>query len=89
MFAMLTYSGLAALCFSLVQASQVPLNNVADIKVPVQLGVMSRCPDALHCEDVFDRVLERSSQKVEFSLQYIARYAGLSHPMIADLAGPS
>jgi len=43
-----------------------------DIKVPVQLGVMSRCPDALFCEGVFDRVLPNVTTKVDLSLIYIA-----------------
>lgn len=48
-------------------------NRVADdIKVPVVLGVMSRCPDALLCESVFDQVLKKTSDKVDFSLTYIA-----------------
>ncbi|KAF9462638.1 hypothetical protein BDZ94DRAFT_1260902 [Collybia nuda] len=45
----------------------------SDIKVPVQLGVMSRCPDALLCENVFDRVLEKVSERVDLSLIYIAK----------------
>jgi hypothetical protein len=42
-----------------------------DIKVPVVLGVMSQCPDALLCESVFDRVLQRVADKVDLSLTFI------------------
>lgn len=51
---------------------QFPLN-VADIKVQVQLGVMSRCPDALLCESRFDEVLDKVADKVELSLIYVAK----------------
>ena len=44
-----------------------------DIKVPVQLGVMSRCPDALLCESVFDLVLPNVTAKVDLSLIYVAK----------------
>ncbi|KAF8138293.1 hypothetical protein EV363DRAFT_1154254 [Boletus edulis] len=43
-----------------------------DIKVPVVLGVMSRCPDAMLCEAVWDRVLQRVGDKVDISLSFIA-----------------
>ncbi len=43
-----------------------------DIKVPVELGVMSRSPDALLCENIFDHVLQWVSRKVDFTLRYIA-----------------
>jgi len=42
-------------------------------KVPMMLGVMSRCPDALHCESVIDRVLKNVRHKVDLSLTFIAR----------------
>ncbi|KAG9126032.1 hypothetical protein FRC07_005150 [Ceratobasidium sp. 392] len=44
---------------------------VQDINVPVTLGVMSRCPDAITCETVFDKVLERVGDKVDISLSFI------------------
>ena len=44
------------------------------VKVPVVLGVMSRCPDALLCEAVWDRVLQRVADKVDISLSFIATY---------------
>ena len=43
-----------------------------DIKVPVELGVMSRSPDALLCENIFDHVLQWVSRKVDFTLRYVA-----------------
>ena len=42
-----------------------------EVKVPVTLGVMSRCPDALLCETIFDRVLAQVSPKVNLSLSFI------------------
>ncbi|KAJ3563848.1 hypothetical protein NP233_g8676 [Leucocoprinus birnbaumii] len=49
----------------------------ADVKVPVQLGVMSRCPDALLCETVFNSVLEQVWDKVDLSTVYVAKYDGI------------
>jgi hypothetical protein len=49
-----------------------------DVKVPVQLGVMSRCPDALLCESVFNRVMEKVAEKIELSLTYIAKCVRMS-----------
>ena len=40
-------------------------------KVPVVLGVMSGCPDAILCESVFDRVIERVSDKIDLRLTFI------------------
>ncbi|KAG6900975.1 hypothetical protein C0993_004413 [Termitomyces sp. T159_Od127] len=50
-----------------------PAYNFEDVKVPVQLGVMSRCPDALLCENVFDDVLQDVSNKINISLVYVAK----------------
>lgn len=47
--------------------------SIAAKKVPVELGVMSRCPDALVCEDVFNQVVQRVGDKVDLSLVYIAK----------------
>jgi hypothetical protein len=44
------------------------------LRVPVTLGVMSRCPDALLCETLFDSVIPRVSKKIELSLAYVATY---------------
>jgi len=51
---------------------QDELRTVPDVKVPIHLGVMSRCPDALLCESVFNEVLSRVIDKVDLSLVYIA-----------------
>jgi hypothetical protein len=47
--------------------------NVADIKVQVQLGVMSRCRDPLLCESRFNEVLDKVAEKVELSFIYVAK----------------
>ncbi len=44
-----------------------------DVKVPVTLGVMSRCPDALICEAVFDKVVTKIGDKIELSLSFIGK----------------
>jgi hypothetical protein len=44
-----------------------------DIKVPLELGVMSACPDAILCESVFDKVLNEVGDKVDLSLSFLAR----------------
>jgi len=56
-------------------AQEVVLLN---IRVPVQLGVMSRCPDALLCESRFNQVLDKVSDKVDLSLVYVAKYPNSS-----------
>ncbi|KAJ7507799.1 hypothetical protein B0H11DRAFT_1968697 [Mycena galericulata] len=52
--------------------AQVALQNEMKIRVPVELGVMSRCPDALLCESVFDQVLQKVGSKMDLSLVYVA-----------------
>ncbi|KAF8655252.1 hypothetical protein AX16_003155 [Volvariella volvacea WC 439] len=42
-------------------------------RVPVELGVMSRCPDGLLCESIFNEVLKRVANKVDISLLYIGK----------------
>ncbi|KAJ6485012.1 hypothetical protein C8R47DRAFT_1130511 [Mycena vitilis] len=43
------------------------------IRVPVELGVMSRCPDALACETIFNDVLnEVGRERMDLSLVYVA-----------------
>ena len=55
---------------------QRPFTNIReDVKVPVVLGVMSQCPDAILCESVFDRVLQRVGDKVDLSLTFVGRQA--------------
>ncbi|EUC66448.1 gamma interferon inducible lysosomal thiol reductase GILT protein, putative [Rhizoctonia solani AG-3 Rhs1AP] len=44
---------------------------VKDYKVPITLGVMSRCPDALMCEEVFNNVVNRVSDKIDIGLAFI------------------
>lgn len=45
-----------------------------NVKVPVTLGVMSRCPDAILCESVFDEVVKHTIDKIDLSLTFIGRY---------------
>lgn len=44
-----------------------------EVKVPVQLGVMSRCPDALLCENLFTQVIDKVADKADLSLVYVAK----------------
>jgi len=71
----LLFTLLAACAVAALQAprDQIPLQapKTADVKVPVTLGVMSRCPDALICESVFDRVLMRVSDQIDLSLTFL------------------
>jgi hypothetical protein len=53
--------------------NEIQAQHSTDIKVPVQLGVMSRCPDALLCESVFDRVVPNVTRKIDLSLAYVAK----------------
>lgn len=85
----MSYSHLALLslvCLTVLGAwaeSQVPISvspvhatsssQTSDVKVPVVLGVMSRCPDAVLCESVFDYVLKDVLDKVNLSLTFIGR----------------
>ena len=54
-----------------VQSDNAYEGSFGDVKVPVVLGVMSRCPDAILCETVFDRVLEKVADKIDLSLTFI------------------
>lgn len=56
-----------------VQTSDAYTGGFDDVKVPVVLGVMSRCPDAVLCETVFDHVLQRVADKVDLSLTFIGK----------------
>ncbi|PFH52714.1 hypothetical protein AMATHDRAFT_139174 [Amanita thiersii Skay4041] len=62
-------------CFVAAASTQQRFQHVFgdDIKVPVELGVMSRCPDALLCESVFNNVLQKVFDKVRISLRYVAK----------------
>jgi hypothetical protein len=74
---------LSSTAFSISLSDQTPLSLQSelaveatlydDIKVPVTLGVMSACPDALLCESIFDRVLKEVSDEVDLSLSFIGR----------------
>jgi len=46
------------------------------LRVPVTLGVMSRCPDALLCETLFDSVIPRVAKKIDLALAYVATFNG-------------
>jgi hypothetical protein len=57
---------------------QTPLSSeVGAVKVPVVLGVMSRCPDTILCESVFDTVLKEVGDKIDLSLSFIAGCVGI------------
>ncbi|KAJ7781248.1 hypothetical protein B0H16DRAFT_1658872 [Mycena metata] len=56
-----------------VKSSQSVFRSDA-VRVPVELGVMSRCPDALLCEPIFDAVLQKVGEKVDLELIYVAKY---------------
>ncbi|KAI8057348.1 hypothetical protein BDF22DRAFT_670972 [Syncephalis plumigaleata] len=44
-------------------------------RVPVELFVMARCPDARVCEATFDRILSRVGDIIDIRLTYIAQLA--------------
>jgi hypothetical protein len=62
-----------ALAPPLVLQDDALLRMDTDIRVPVTLGVMSQCPDAMLCEAVFDQVLKRVMDIVDLNLTYVAR----------------
>jgi hypothetical protein len=49
------------------------LARLDDVRVPVILGVMSRCPDALLCEAVFDQVLNKVIGIIDLKLNYVGQ----------------
>lgn len=51
----------------------IPASFTNNLRVPVILGVMSRCPDALLCETLFDKVIPKVAEKIDLSLTFIAR----------------
>lgn len=57
----------------------IPNSFTNNLRVPVVLGVMSRCPDALLCETLFDKVVPKVTDKIELSLAYVARYGCCDH----------
>ncbi|KXN86262.1 hypothetical protein AN958_10124 [Leucoagaricus sp. SymC.cos] len=72
----LLLSALAAAVPRIILHDQTQSSNIVptDAKVSVQLGVMSKCPDALLCEATFNTVLEKVKYKMDLSLVYIARF---------------
>ncbi|TCD70822.1 hypothetical protein EIP91_001512 [Steccherinum ochraceum] len=50
-----------------------------EVKVPIVLGVMSQCPDAILCESVFDSVVEEVGDKIDLTLTFIGQ-ANSSEP---------
>lgn len=73
-----------ALYLNAARSFNVPFNvqtpdryEIQDVKVPLVLGVMSQCPDALLCESVIDRVLQQVEDKVDLSLTFIGRYVSV------------
>lgn len=77
MLSLLSLLGLISIAMALAPPltvqDQFPVAISDDVKVPVVLGVMSRCPDAILCESVFNRVLQRVSEKIDISLSFIAK----------------
>ena len=72
-FISLTSTVIAANLIPFRVQHQDELLTISDVKVPIQLGVMSRCPDALLCETTFNEVLSRVIDKVDLSLVYIGK----------------
>lgn len=74
MFSLYPLLALIALA-SAAPYDQIPLQIPAQSKnttlVPVELAMMSRCPDFFICASVFDRVFEKASNKVDPKLLYI------------------
>jgi hypothetical protein len=74
-------------------AQQHPLNaspDLARVPVPVILGVMSNCPDARYCEDVFNDVLHKVGHEiVDIQLSFIGKPNSThSHYGVDCLHGP-
>ena len=82
MFPTIALSALAlylATVFATPQVEQQSWSAADALRVPVMLGVMSRCPDALLCETLFDKVIPRVAEKIDLSLAYVATYAASKH----------
>ena len=66
-----------SLCFAAYAADveQAVLGYVEPkhLKVPVVLGVMSRCPDAHLCESVFDEVVQHVEDKIDLTLTFLGK----------------
>ncbi|KAI8336933.1 hypothetical protein BC941DRAFT_353210 [Chlamydoabsidia padenii] len=59
--------------------------------VPVDLFVMSKCPDAVYCESVFSTVLKKVKVDVALNINYIAQYNGSEPfpPFVYSMHGTS
>jgi len=90
---------ISTLSLSLVIASATPTDvqqqswtapTTSDVRVPVTLGVMSRCPDALKCEALFDTIIPRVCEKINLSLAYVAKFNESDpHFGVTCMHGPS
>jgi len=72
-----------SLCLVAVYAKARPVQQSwasNSFRVPVILGVMSQCPDALLCETLFDNVIPRVTEKIDLSLAYVATYVPIQTP---------
>ena len=68
------FKSLAVFLFIGFAIPMLVLERSRDDRPSVILHVMSKCPDAVLCEQLFDRVLQQigNSSTIDFSLQYIA-----------------
>ncbi|KAI8579897.1 hypothetical protein K450DRAFT_239617 [Umbelopsis ramanniana AG] len=57
--------------------------------VPVELFVMSKCPDAVHCEATFDNVFKKISVPVALDINFIAQPAPFEPLKFSCKHGPS
>lgn len=72
-----------SICLVAAYASARPVQqswSSNSLRVPVTLGVMSRCPDALLCETLFDSVIPRVAEKIDLALAYVATYVPTQTP---------
>ncbi|KAF8477879.1 hypothetical protein JB92DRAFT_3091411 [Gautieria morchelliformis] len=64
---------LVALFLATLVVGVLPRPALDSLRVPVLLGVMSRCPDALLCESVFDGVLKQTWDIVDITLSFVGK----------------
>ncbi|KAH9918211.1 uncharacterized protein BXZ73DRAFT_53124 [Epithele typhae] len=69
--ALVLHGALARTTSPMLVQPQAPWTAGDPVKVPVILGVMSACPDAILCETVFDRVLARAAGKMDLQLTFV------------------
>jgi len=65
-----------ATVFATPRVAQQSWSSTDALRVPVILGVMSQCPDALLCETLFDKVIPRVAEKIDLSFAYVATVNG-------------